>query len=391
MTSIVVTTIFEPTFLDGYIEAIRAGHLAESVNVIVITDRKTPASVGEAAARARAQGYRVLCPTLEEQESFLKRLNLPADYIPYNTDNRRNVGFLMALDEGSDALISIDDDNYCLPGTRFVEDHRVVGSLATDPVVHSSDGWFNICSLLSGVDRTGGATAVRSDGQAVAAPDVFPRGFPYFAQQKLRTVRMEINPSLPVAMNAGLWLDEPDVDAVYRLCRRPHIQQFKGPSVVLGPDVWSPINTQNTAMTRAVACTYYYVRMGYPLQGLQIDRYGDILSGYLTQKCLKHLRQGIRIGTPLLDHRRSPHNLFKDLYHELAGMVLIEDLLPWLVEVKLTGDNPLAAYECLADQLAASASRFKGFVWDSGGRDFLVETARCMKLWTNAVSRMNGA
>lgn len=389
MTSIVVTTIFEPAFLDGYVEAVRAGRLAESANLIIIPDRKTPASVGEAALRARQQGFQVLCPTLDEQETFLKRLGLPADFIPYNTDNRRNVGFLMALEQGCEVLIAIDDDNFCLPGTRFVEEHRVVGGLARDPVAHTSDGWFNICSLLRSVERTTGGPASGGAPRTEDAPAIFPRGFPYFAQRRQRETRLERNGApLTIAMNAGLWLDEPDVDAVYRLCRRPQVLEFKGPSVVLAPEVWSPINTQNTAMTRAVALTYYYVRMGFPLQGLQIDRYGDILSGYLTQKCVKHLGQGIRIGTPLLDHRRTPHNLFKDLYHELAGMVLIEDLLPWLTDVKLTGSTPLEVYASLADHLAASAGQFKGFVWDHGGRDFLTDTARYMKTWARAVAAL---
>ena len=383
MTSIVVTTIFEPAFLDSYVEDLRAGPLSDTANIIIIPDRKTPATVERAALAARQKGFRVTCPTIEEQETFLLRLGLPAGFIPYDSDNRRNVGYLMALDQGCETLVSIDDDNYCPAGTRFVEDHRVVGGTTADPLVQSSDGWFNVCSLLKSGERTDGA----GTGRPEDAGGIFPRGFPYFAQRADRETKwVHGGTRLPVAMNVGLWLDEPDVDAVYRLCRRPKVLEFKGPSVIMGPDVWSPINTQNTALTRAAALTYYYVRMGFPLQGLQIDRYGDILSGYLTQKCVKHLGQGIRVGTPVLDHRRTPHNLFKDLYHELAGMVLIEELVPWLMEVKLSGATHLEAYACLADRLAAEAGRFKGFVWDHGGRDFLADTARCMNIWIKAAA-----
>jgi len=387
MTSIVLTTIFEPAFLDGYVEALRSGHLSETASIIIIPDRKTPATVGRAALAAQKEGFRVACPTLEEQETFLRRLAIPSEFIPYDSDNRRNVGFLMALEQGCETLISIDDDNFCPAGTRFVEDHRVVGSKGADPVVQSSDGWFNICSLLAGGERTEGGREAAGERQQGVAGDLFPRGFPYFAQRANRKIELVRDAApLPIAMNAGLWLDEPDVDAIYRLCRRPKIREFTGPSVIMGPDVWSPINSQNTAMTRAVALTYYYVRMGFPLQGLQIDRYGDILSGYLTQKCVKHLGQGIRIGTPILDHRRTPHNLFKDLYHELAGMVLIEELLPWLTEVPLSGSTHLEAYACLAERLAAATNRFKGFVWDQGGRDFLADTVRNMTTWVKAVA-----
>jgi hypothetical protein len=192
-----------------------------------------------------------------------------------------------------------------------------------------------------------------------------------------------------VAINAGLWLDDPDVDAIYRLCRRAKGTSFNGESVVLGADTWSPVNTQNTSLSREAALTYYYVKMGYPLKGLTIDRFGDILSGYLSQKCMKHLGYAVRLGDPVVDHRRTVHNLFKDLYHELAGIVLIEELLPWLKEVKLSGSTPLDVYASLSSELAANAERFRGFIWDDGGREFLIDTARNMQTWIKAVRRFS--
>ena len=371
-TAIVVTTIFEPKFLTGFLDAIRKTGREKSTTIDIIIDRKTPETVAQAAAQAQKDGFRVFCPTLVEQDQFLQRLGAPTDFIPYNTDNRRNVGFLAALERGCDQLISIDDDNFVLPNTDFLAGHDTVGQLARDPVVSTSDGWFNLCNLLDG--WKGG--------------EIFARGFPYYAQKNPRTIEMAASVApLKVAMNAGLWLDEPDVDAVYRLCRRPKVETASGPDVVLGPQTWSPINTQNTALTREAALTYYYVRMGFPLKGLTIDRFGDILSGYLTQKVIKHLGQGIRVGSPVLDHRRTPHNLFKDLYHELAGIVLIEEFLPWLIECKLTGTSSTTAYAGLADAIASSADRYQGFIWDDGGRDFLKQMASCMQTWLKLVSQ----
>src|SRR5205807_8637826 len=132
------------------------------------------------------------------------------------------------------------------------------------------------------------------------------------------------------AINVGLWLSDPDVDAIARLALAPSISSAREGSLFLGDSTWTPINTQNTALARDAVTAYYYVRMGFSLGGLNIDRYGDILSGYVIQKCVKARGEAIRIGPPIADHRRTPHNLFKDLYHELAGMVLLEDLLPWL-------------------------------------------------------------
>ena len=371
-TAIVVTTIFEPAFVGGYLKNLRAAGRDAATTIYIIADRKTPETVAQAAERARREGFDVRCPALDEQTRFLESIGAPADFVPWNTDNRRNIGFLMALADGADVLISIDDDNFCRSETDYVGAHQVVGAACSDPVVRSSDGWFNICDQLGGWET----------GQ------VFARGFPYFAQRAEReTSIVEADPELPIAINAGLWLDDPDVDAIYRLCRRPNGKTFRGDSVVLGADVWSPINTQNTALTREAALCYYYVRMGFPLQGLKIDRFGDILSGYLTQKVVKHLGQGVRIGSPVVDHHRTQHNLFKDLYHELAGIVLIEEFVPWLMEARLEGGTSLEAYASLASQMADAAEQFRGFIWDDGGREFLRETAALMQTWIEIVQR----
>ncbi|MBI3866661.1 MAG: hypothetical protein HY290_32675 [Planctomycetia bacterium] len=372
-TSIVCTTIFPPNFLEGFLAEIRESGCRETTTIYIIGDRKTPESVWKATAHARRNGFRVECPTLEEQESFLARIAAPADFIPYNSDNRRNVGFLMALESGCDVLISIDDDNFCRPGGEFLKSHDVVGSSGQNRFVRSSDGWFNICSLLQGPE----------------GPPIFPRGFPYAAQRQARQVEfISAENPIPIAMNAGLWLDEPDVDAIYRLCRGGKMTAFTEAGVLLGPEIWSPINTQNTALTREAALTYYYVRMGFPLKGLSIDRFGDILSGYLTQKCVKHMRHAVRVGSPVLDHHRTPHNLFKDLYHELAGIVLIEDFLPFLKELRLEGTGYLDAYDSLAARISESAAKFTGFIWDDGGRDFLREMSASMTTWSHIVRRI---
>ncbi|MEA2343266.1 MAG: hypothetical protein QOF63_1435 [Thermoanaerobaculia bacterium] len=361
--AIVVTTIFEPNFLDGYVANLRRFG-RENVEIIVIIDRKTPASVAERCAH-----YGLTCPTLAEQETFLARFPALAPRIPYDSDNRRNVGFLMALDRGAELLISIDDDNYCLDDVDFVGEHMAAGTTIEIAETESDDGWINICSLLDSSTKD----------------DIFPRGFPYFARRKSRTISDETSKPAPVAINVGLWLSDPDVDAMTRLVQAPHIASAKNRSLRLGRNTWTPINTQNTAIVRGAIPAYYYVRMGFSLGGLRIDRYGDILSGYLIQKCVKTRGNAIRIGSPIADHRRTPHNLFKDLYHELAGMVLLEDLLPWFVELTIGSGSYAEMYAEVAEALEAKSRSMRGFVWDDGGRDFLVDTAANMRAWLDAV------
>lgn len=366
--AIVCTTIFEPKFLDGYLRNLDVYGRRDSVDIIVIIDRKTPPTVAAACSEAERAGFRVACPTLDEQEAFLAKFPSMRDRIPYNTDNRRNVGFLMALDIGADLLISIDDDNYCLGDSDFVGEHAIAGDEAEVIESESSDGWFNIGALL---------THATSD-------DIYPRGFPYFARKRARELTTTSRRGR-VALNAGLWLTDPDVDAISRIAIAPRVTAADAGPHFLGPRTWSPINTQNTGIARDAIAAYYYVRMGFNVGGLSIDRFGDILSGYFCQACVKARGEAIRIGSPIADHRRTPHNLFKDLYHELAGVVLIDDLLPWLLELKLSGSSYAELYAHLADELDARKDAYRGFIWDQGGGGFLRETAEHMRAWLEAV------
>jgi hypothetical protein len=376
-TAIVVTTIFEPKWLQGYLDNLREHGRDSDTSILIIIDRKTPASVAAAAQAAAKAGFRVSCPTLDEQVAYLARLGLPDDFVPWNTDNRRNIGFLMALEQGCEMLVSIDDDNYCLPDSDFVAEHAVVGSTVGDCAgadYVAGAPWFNICELL------------RVDGDL----NIHARGFPYRqrrVEQAQPCAMATADGARRIAINAGLWTDDPDVDALTRLSMAPHVSADRGRAVILAPETWSPINTQNTALTRAAVTAYYYVRMGFPLQGLKIDRFGDILSGYFVQKCAKHLGEAVRLGSPTAAHHRTQHNLFKDLYHELAGVVLVEELLPWLQELRLGGGDYASAYAALADALEGQSGQFRGFVWDEGGRDFLKETATCMRTWLGVVRK----
>ncbi len=371
--AIVCTTIFEPRFLDGYLANLSRHDRVDSVDLFVIIDRKTPATVAIACAEARRRGYRVHCPTLEEQETYLAKFPSMRERVPYDSDNRRNIGFLMALESGAEVLISIDDDNFCLDDSDFVGEHSIVGEEIEVEESETDDGWLNIGTALT----------------TNTPVEIYPRGFPYFARNRSRVVRRTAPRRARVAVNAGLWTTDPDVDALTRIAIAPRVSAADPASLFLGNRAWSPINTQNTAVSREAIAAYYYVRMGFSLGGLTVDRYGDIMSGYLISKCAHVRGDAIRAGSPIADHRRTPHNLFKDLYQELACVVLLDDLLPWLVETPLTGSTYAELYADLAERLDERSSHYRGFIWDQGGGAFFRETAGHMRAWLEAV-RMIG-
>lgn len=370
--AMVLTTIADPVVLEGYCANFTAhGHL-EQVQVIVIPDRKTPPAVFLRCAELRKKGLDVLCPPLDEQERILLRLSFPPDLVPYNSDNRRNVGYLMAAESGADFLISIDDDNYCPANEDYFAEHSVV---CREPqrydVVESNSGWYNLCDLL----------------ELAPAYRVYPRGYPYAARHQEPDFRIDSRKAA-VRINAGMWLRDPDLDGITWLAAPVRATSFKGKSIVLGDRTWSPVNTQNTALHRDVIPGYYFLPMGNGRTGLQIDRYGDIFSGYFSQACARHLGHSIRAGTPVAEHRRNAHRYLRDATQEMPGIWVLEDLLPWLAELRLDGETYSEAYLSLSLQLEDSVSRFSGFIWTDSTREYFHAMASSMRAWVAACRQL---
>ena len=370
--AMVLTTIADPVLLEGYCDNFTTyGHL-DQVQTIVIPDKKTPAAIFERCAGLQKRGLDVLCPPLDEQERILRRIGFPPELVPYNSDNRRNVGYLMAAESGADFLISIDDDNYCPEHEDFFTEHACVcADPASCEVVDATNGWFNLCELL----------------ELEPASLIYPRGFPYFARHRESGVQFQRRKA-EVRINAGLWLRDPDLDAITWLAAPVRAVSFLGKSVALGDRTWSPVNTQNTALHRDAIPAYYFLPMGNSLTGLQIDRYGDIFSGFFCQACARHLGHSVRAGTPVARHQRNAHRYLRDVTQELAGILVLEDLLPWLAELRLEGSTYGEAYLSLSHQLEDAASGFSGPVWTEATRDYVRGMCRSMRTWVAACRQL---
>lgn len=369
--SIVATTIGEGQFLDDYVAHFVKAEILGQTRFVVIPDKKTPQELYLRCRRLRAQGVDIECPTLEEQEKYLAKLGI-ADLIPYDSDNRRNIGFLMAWERGSDFMISIDDDNFPIDGHPFFQSHsRVCSPKTLEPTVESSTGWLNICELLTkNPERT-----------------IYPRGFPYRHRFEGGEIHQE-QVEAAVRVNAGLWLGDPDVDSITRLTEDVKTVIMSRESVILGKNTWTPINTQNTAIHRDVIPTYYFIPMGYPISGLRIDRYGDILSGYFCQACVKHMGDAVRVGSPLAEHRRNRHVLMRDLTQELGAILLVDDICDWLREVKLEGSTYSETYISLSYAIQDAAESFQGSIWTDDVRGYLHRVAHSMRRWIKAVNTL---
>jgi hypothetical protein len=127
--------------------------------------------------------------------------------------------------------------------------------------------------------------------------------------------------------------------------------------------------------------------MGYPIGGANIDRYGDIFSGYFAEACVQTTGGGVRIGSPVADHKRNSHNYLVDATNEWACILLLEDLLPWLTTVRLTGATPAEAYLDLSHLIEDAAEDFQGRIWTDATRAYFHHMGYHMRLWLSACKR----
>jgi Reversibly glycosylated polypeptide len=355
--AVVCTTIGDGSFLKDYAKALEGA----DARMFVIPDRKTPAPLYAAVEDYRASGLRVDCPDLNEQTAFLARLGAPEGMFPWDTDHRRNVGYLMACESGADIVISVDDDN--LPREGWLEGHTVVGAGSRKLWAAGHDGtepvFWNPLDLLG----------------ADSEPRLWPRGFPYPQRGKCHGWAELMR--CDVAVNTGLWLGSPDVDAITRLALNPQVHAEPSGSTVLGANMWAPVNSQNTAVRREVIPAYYFFRS---------PRFGDIYQGYLAQACAKHLGHTVRFGTPVVRHERNDHDLLKDLEAELPDMLILDRWLDWLTAASPEGGSYGEAYESLSHQMQDHIGGTGSYTPGQAGR--LHHMAMNMRDWLKLCERI---
>lgn len=368
--SIVVTTINTPALLLDFAENFETyGHL-ENVDVIIIGDRKTPVqSVRDLERELNLRGLSTRFLDIEEQEAYLADFPELRPLIPYDSDNRRNIGYLLAAERGSEILVALDDDNHAKPDVDWYAGHALVGTRVVCTEVDCSNGWFNPCGMMDyDADRV-----------------VFARGYPY-AKRRSPGVETYGEGDGRVVMNGGLWLDDPDVDSLTRLTDPIRAVRVNEDRLMLAKHVFAPINTQNTAFHRDVIPAFYFVPVGDCIGGVPVERYGDIWAGFFAAKVVHHLDDRITFGAPACDHRRNAHNLLNDLELEFWSIRLTDPLAEKLVEWKLTATNYVDCYKEIADHLEAADWPHKRMAGEF--KAFFGKMAHAMRVWAETCRRI---
>lgn len=275
--AIVTTTINYPTealhkFLD----------IAErdEWTLIIVGDKKTPHEAYEELEKDHKDFMVYLHPDIQHA----RHRNL-SELIGWNCIQRRNFGFIFALEMGAEIIATIDDDNIPLDnwGKEILLGKEFIGpTLCTDQ---------EVCDPL-------------------AMCYFWHRGFPIQLLEKRKEAKMKGLTNLIPLVQAGLWLGSPDVDAIGRICFDPELiaTPLEDNVSAYSCNKIAPFNSQNTILHKDIFPEYFL----FP----HIGRMDDIWASYYVQH--KYPRCVVYTD-PTVRQDRNEHNLFKDLEAEMLG------------------------------------------------------------------------
>lgn len=379
---VVITTIANGFFLDKFIPSVAHAMDQHDIIFYIIGDINTPEKCKIRCRLINSEHFPCLYLTVEDQEAFLRSVGFPVEKIPYRSDNRRNVGYLKAYQDCCDIIISMDDDNFPVDKDFFLQ-HAITGEVMTLPAVFTANNWYNPICLL------------RSKSATQQEIDLYPRGYPYIKRWKDKSLPIadEVKISGKIGINVGLWVGDPDVDALTRLtlgCYTEADLQQNNITRALKPQYLMPINSQNTSMVRDAIASYYFIKMGAIIQGMKIDRFGDIFSGYFLLLCNRSVGNITTLYHPLVSQERNEHILLKDLHVELPGILIIEELVTFLEEGLPKTNSYSEAYAVLAEKLIKFAGdRKTELFWNNETLTFIKETTSLMRTWITTIANID--
>ncbi len=368
-TALVLTTINLPSLLLDYADNFeKYKHNKKEIDFIVIGDFKTPAGTEKIIKEIKERGFKGIYFNVSKQKKWLRRFPELDKIIPYNSDNRRNIGYLLAKERGAKIIISIDDDNWPQKDQDFLTYHQIVDKEKKMKAVYSKNGWYNICRHLT----------VKPD------VNIYSRGFP-LKKRKDDTQQFKEDQGR-VVMNTGLWLKEPDADAFINLTAPVEIKSTDKKQYMFYQDIYCPINTQNTAFHIDILPCIWYVKMEKIAKNKEIGRYGDIWLSFFAEKVIHHMKDKITFGRPVTLHKRNEHNLLKDLERELPGIILTEKLEPILMSIKLDRKTYRDSYWQLVEKLEKEIEKTD---FSEPERNYFKNITSYMKTWIKACDKIN--
>ena len=258
--------------------------------------------------------------------SLDRQLTLPFQLVPNLPTRhygRKNLGYLVAMQQGAEIILETDDDNYPLPPfwearNRQQSAHRLTRT-----------GWTNVYKYFTN-------------------KYIWPRGY---ALEHLH----DPLPALPALsavdcpIQQGLANENPDVDAIYRLTLPLPFSFDERESVALGEGAWCAFNSQNTT----------WFAEAFPLLYLPSHcsfRMTDIWRSYVAQRLAWTCGWSILFHNATVWQERNEHNLMRDFEEEVSGYTQNKQICADLAALDLPHgrehlhNNLLACYRLLTEK-----------------------------------------
>jgi len=305
------------------------------------------------------------------KERFMSGYKKYSSIIPEKCHAETSFGFLIAWEEEADVILELDDDCFHVDGHDLIRGH--LNNLLNNCglIVCSNSKWYNTienlvldCSLL-----------------------VFPRGHPYASETRVESYTWKRANDGKCALNMGLWVGHPDLDALTILYNggldgRSNIKSvgLRRGKIIVDRGTYFAICSMNTSFQRRIIPAFYQLYM----KVMGIDRFDDIWSGLFIKKIADHLGDSICLGKPLVYHDKRPRSTFKDLKAEFEGIVMNEVLWKIVDSLELNGKDYFECYLELANGIEKNIERFSEKVH----RDFISLQVEKMKLWLEVVDKI---
>jgi hypothetical protein len=306
-TSLVITSIAAP---NEALKAFAAKSKNHDIDFIVIGDTKSPDHFNLENCRF----YSIV-----EQDKLNYKL---AKILPKKHYSRKNIGYL--LSSQYDIILESDDDNF--PKDDFWNKRNL--NIKAKTV--EDKGWVNIYRSFSN-------------------SPIWPRGFP-LELISTSTPHLENDPAeLICPIQQGLADENPDVDAVYRMCRELPINFDKRLPVAVGKNSWCPFNSQNTT----------WFKIAFPLLYLPSYcsfRMTDIWRSFIAQRIAWTCGWSVLFHNATVWQERNEHNLLKDFEDEIPGYLNNATICRSLEDLDLAngieniGENLFRCYSMMVEK-----------------------------------------
>jgi hypothetical protein len=284
----VITTIAEPTTC---VKAL-SKKVENTKGMIIIGDKKGPFSY----PLNNTQFY-----SLEQQ------LNLDFDIagkLPVGHYSRKNIGYLLAMQQGEECIYETDDDNQ--PNENWF-----LRSKNANVLVAEKAPWVNVYKHFSN-------------------ENIWPRGFllDRINKPESEPKHNEHLQEIEAPIQQGLADVSPDVDAIWRLTQDREFYFKREQSIALQEGSWCPFNTQST----------WWWKEAFPLLYLPSYcsfRMTDIWKSFVAQRCLWEMGYKLVFHPAEVNQDRNLHNLMRDFEAEVSGYTQNEKLTSVLESAKL--------------------------------------------------------